>query len=124
MKKKICFNCVNGPNFRSDGIIENFLEMQGTESARCTIFRSDAVVFFGRIPLVGRSVEGSDELRSVALPPVAPNMHDLAFVYIEGHALCVSPLDQVIQGLLQCGHIIGIPDDICRLCVISKLIHQ
>ena len=46
-------------SIRSDGIIENFLLRQGTESARCTIFRSVAVVFFGRIPLVGRSVEGS-----------------------------------------------------------------
>ena len=52
-------------SIRSDGIIENFSPRQGTESARCTIFRSDAVVFFGRIPLIGRLVEGS-----VALPPV------------------------------------------------------
>ena len=57
---------MHGPSIRSNGIIENFLPRQGTESARCTIFRSDAVVFFGRIPLVGRSV---DERRPVALPP-------------------------------------------------------
>ena len=53
---------------RSDGIIENFLPRQGTESARCTIFRSDAVVFFGWIPLVGRSVEGSVRWVSVRCP--------------------------------------------------------
>ena len=35
---------------------------------RCTIFRSDAVVFFGRIPLIGRLKGRSDERRSVALP--------------------------------------------------------
>ena len=34
----------------------------------CTIFRSDAVVFFGRIPLVGWSVEGSVRWASVRCP--------------------------------------------------------
>ena len=49
------FNLFHRAEFsiRSDGIIENFLPRQGTESARSTIFRSDALVFFGRIPLVG-----------------------------------------------------------------------
>ena len=64
-------------SIRSDGIMENFLPRQGTESARCTIFRSDAVVFFGRIPLVGRSVEGSVRWASVRCPASLKNMYQI-----------------------------------------------
>ena len=43
------------------------------------LFRSDAVIVFGRIPLVGRSVERLVQIegRSVALPPVALFRDDL-----------------------------------------------
>ena len=47
-----------------------FLPRQGTESARCRIFRSDAVVFsVGFRWSVGRLKGRLDERRSVALPP-------------------------------------------------------
>ena len=41
----------------NDGTIEHFLLGQGNESSRCTHFRLNAVVVFGRIPLVDRSVD-------------------------------------------------------------------
>ena len=47
-------------SIRSDDIIKNFVPMQGTESARFTIFRLDSV---------GRLKGRSDERWSVALPP-------------------------------------------------------
>ena len=97
-------------SIRSDGIIENFLRRQGTESVRCTIFRSNAVVFFGRIPLVGWSVEGrSDERRSVALPPPEifqfvdwsnsfQNLPDVPFPSTAGHnAACNSFSKQTLK---------------------------
>ena len=66
--------------------LKTFLPKQGTESARCTIFRSDAMIFsVGFRWSVGRLKGRSDERRSVGLPP---------YLYIarwgRGHILTLS----------------------------------